>query len=374
MLPLALPFVFLGALAGVQAVPQQPESLSTSASTSQSTSSNSPSVCNNSPDLCDKKYNEVSYLGAHNAAFLRDDSTDDSISGNQLLNATVALDAGLRLLQAQTHNAGGSLRLCHSDCKLLDAGLLEDWLAGIEAWMAKNENEVVTILLANPVGDRADVSAFTSAFEKSGLDARGFSLSTGKKPTSEWPTLGSMISSGKRLVTFVTGINSTDYLLNEFSYVFETPFENRDLTDFNCVADRPPKADPPSNAVQNGYLSLVNHFKYDNVFGDFDVPDIDNITTTNDPGTSKTGSIGKHLEQCQSEWNKAPNFVLIDFWSQGEPLKAVDRLNGVTNASGRDEKAAKQVVLDDDSAAGRSLHDLGRAALLAFIASAMFMA
>ncbi|KAK6850393.1 PLC-like phosphodiesterase [Apiospora arundinis] len=48
--------------------------------------------------------------GAHDSEFLH--STDNSMADNQDFNATVALDAGLRLLQARAHNKD-SIEFCH---------------------------------------------------------------------------------------------------------------------------------------------------------------------------------------------------------------------------------------------------------------------
>lgn len=44
----------------------------------------SSTACNNSPELCSRQYNNVTYLGARNSPFLRDDTTDFSTSGNQV--------------------------------------------------------------------------------------------------------------------------------------------------------------------------------------------------------------------------------------------------------------------------------------------------
>lgn len=40
-------------------------------------------ACNNSPDLCSRSYSNITQLGAHDSAFLRDASTGYSSSGNQ---------------------------------------------------------------------------------------------------------------------------------------------------------------------------------------------------------------------------------------------------------------------------------------------------
>src|SRR5688572_24880510 len=63
--------------------------------------------CNSSPSLCSLQYNQITHMGAHDSSFLRDESTRNSLAGNQYLNATKALDAGFRLLQGQVHALNG---------------------------------------------------------------------------------------------------------------------------------------------------------------------------------------------------------------------------------------------------------------------------
>ena len=303
-------------------------------------------ACNNSPTLCDRAYNEVTYLGAHNSYAMRDDSTEDSLFGNQYLNATVALDAGLRLLQAQTHEGNATLELCHSRCDMLDAGPLENWLAKINAWMDKNPNEVVTLVVVN--SDNAPASEFNSVLKSSGLANKAYKSTSSSPPTS-WPTLQRMIDDNQRLVLFVTNIEYSQdapSVLPEFDFVFETAYEVTEISGFNCTVDRPSSVSDAATAIEGNYLSLVNHFKYQQVLG-ADLTDVSAIDTVNSASTSEEGALGVHLEQCHKQWNAVPNFVLVDFWNKGDAMAAVDSINGIKDATGRTED-------DGTSAAGRA--------------------
>lgn len=324
------------------------------------------SACNNSPNLCDKRYDEVTYLGAHNSYALRDDSTDNSISGNQYFNATLALDAGLRMLQIQTH--GDSLNLCHSSCDLLDAGPLSDWLSHINDWMDDNTNEVVTILIVN--SGRATASAYQSAYESAGIADKMYEPQSSSDGTSgsQWPTLQKMIDDDKRLVTFATNLESDTSapgILPEFDYVFETHFQVITLDGFNCTVDRPTRFSSGTSAISEGYLSLVNHFKYAGG-SSFLVPDVEHLDIVNSPSTSEDGNLGKHVDQCESEWSKAPNFVLIDFWSEQKPMDAIDSLNGVSSAEGRDDPP-------DSSSDGVMDRKVGGGAMVAAVLGLMLL-
>lgn len=363
------------AATGVSAVPQAQTTQVVATPTPTSSSGASSSPCNNSPSLCSRNYNNVTYLGAHDSPFLRDSSTDNSIAGNQYLNATRALDAGLRFLQAQVHDENGVLELCHTSCTLLDAGTLEDWLKGIGGWMDDNPNEVVTLLLVN--SDDQTIDAFGKVYESAGLDKISYTPTTTEAATVEWPTLQNMIDQGTRLVSFVTNTDEPSttypYINAEFDFIFETSYEITEFSGFNCTLDRPSRFDATSEALAKNYMGLVNHFKYQSGIGaGILVTDVDNITTINNASTTLTGALGMHLEDCVSEWSGAATFVLIDFWNEADPLDAVDSTNNLDDITGRKEASADET--GDGEGAGFSLRgDLGHGALVAFIIAGLLL-
>lgn len=66
-----------------------------------------------------------------------------------------------------------------------------------------NPRDVVTILLTNP--DKVPMSKFDAVFKKVGLDTIAFKPSTSPNPLAmgDWPTLGSILNDGRRLITFM---------------------------------------------------------------------------------------------------------------------------------------------------------------------------
>ena len=329
--------------------------------------STSSSACNNSPDLCDRQYNKITHMGAHGSAFLRT-GQGFAAAGNQNDDAIDALDAGLRLLQVQVHQ-NETLELCHTSCGLLDAGTLEKWLGTINDWMTSHTSDVVTLLLVN--SDKASAADFGTHFKNSGLDQIAYTPSS-SSAFSDWPTLQSMIDDKKRLVVFVTNMDASSdypYLIPEFDYVFETSFEVTTLAGFNCTLDRPSNASPASSALSKGYLSLVNHFKYQTITADTFLPDLSNIEIVNNASTTTDGNLGKHLSLCKSQYQSVPNFVLVDFWDRGSVLQATDDMNGISGATGR-----KDFSSDDKSQGSRSQTSLGTGgALIVFLAAAIMM-
>lgn len=317
----------------------------------QSASSGGAMACNNSPDLCGRAYNTITHMGAHDSAFLRDASTDNSIAGDQYLNATDALGMGIRLLQAQVYYQNDSLLLCHTSCDLLNAGPLQDWLGNVRAWMDTNPDEVVTLLLVN--SDNQAASVFGSAFAGSGISKYGYAPSSSSGPTKKWPTLQSMISKGTRLVTFmadVTPDSAYPYLLNEFDFVFETAYEVYSLDGFNCTLNRPSTLSSATSAIAAGYMPLMNHFMYTALSADIDIPAVSDIDTTNSPSTAITGALGQEAQECAAQWGQNPTFVLVDFFDQGPAIQTADSLNAIT-AVGRTNSTVSTIVNTNAAAA-----------------------
>jgi hypothetical protein len=248
-------------ISGILSSPQERSTITTTITATQQPSSTSPAriACNNSPELCSRTYDNITHMGTHDSAFLRDDSTDNSIAGNQYYNATIALSAGIRLLQAQVHLSGGTLQLCHTTCGLLDAGPLETWLARIKYWLDTNPNDIITILLVN--ADHQPASSFGAAFDRSGISTYAYAPATSGNSNITWPTLQALIAANTRLVTFIASITPTSqypYLLDEFAHVFETSYNVTSLDSFSCVLDRPSTAESATAALSSGLLPLLN--------------------------------------------------------------------------------------------------------------------
>ncbi|KXS99484.1 hypothetical protein AC578_3771 [Pseudocercospora eumusae] len=295
-------------------------------------------ACNNSPDLCSRQYNNVTYLGTHNAPFLRDASTDYSTSGNQFYNTSQQLSAGVRLLtaQVQTPDNSTSLHVCHTSCSLLDAGTLSSWLSEVKTWLDSNANEVVTILLVN--GASASASDLAAAYTSSGLDSYAYTPAATSASSSTWPTLESLISNGTRAMNFIASLDENSaapYLMNEFTYIAENRYDNTAPTNYTCDVDRPANK-PTSEILSQGYMTLMNHFLYEQQLFNIQSPNESYASTTNAPsGRGGTGNLGDSANECTKVYGKAPNFLLVDFFNMGPSISTADRLNGVSSTTGR---------------------------------------
>lgn len=302
----------------------------------QSDTSTSPPACNNSPSLCNRGYSTITHLGAHDSPFVSNSSNGFTVSGNQYIDSIAQLDAGVRLLSAQVlaDKNTNELHLCHTMCSLYDAGTLASWLASIKVWMDNNPNEVVTILLVNEAN--AVASRFAGDYSKSGILKYAYSP---QQPITTWPSLSTLISAGSRLITFITNIPDNSgalYLLSEFNYIFENPYEVTSPLNFSCLPDRPAslKGDAPG-AIASGKLFLMNHFLGKQQAFSIVIPDKDNAKMTNSPDQSLFGSLGSAVLACKTLYGRAPTFILADWVDVGPAIATVDGFNNVTDAVGR---------------------------------------
>lgn len=321
------------------------------------TTASAQTACNNSPDLCTRAYNNITYLGAHDSPFLRDASTSFSTSGNHYYNTTVQLEAGVRLLSAQIHQANDSgttsWHLCHTSCDLLDAGTLESWLSEIKTWMDANTNDVVTVLIVN---DGATASDLGSIFSSSGLDKLAYTPpSTTSIPTT-WPTLDTLIGNNTRLMTFVASLSETStqypYLMDEFTFIFENNYENTNPSNYSCTPNRPTSLTTTTAALDSGRMFLMNHFLYSNQLFGIQSPNETYANVTN--AQTGYGSLGVSVDNCTTVYGKAPNFVLVDFFNVGPAIASVDQANGVSSSiTGRKEISTAAVTQSTGGVARR---------------------
>jgi hypothetical protein len=193
----------------------------------------------------------------------------------------------------------------------------------------------VTILLVN--SDDASVSELDAQFKQSKITNYVYKPASSTTPPTTWPTLQELINANTRLMVFVASLKSASisvdqsYLMDEFTFMFENPYDNVEISDFKCTPDRPSSVKGNSQAaISSNRMPLMNHFRYEEGLFDIQTPNVDNITMTNSPGT-QAGNLGKALSDCTAEYSgKVPTFTLVDFFSEGPAIDAVDKINGIT--------------------------------------------
>jgi len=275
-------------------------------------------TCNGSPTLCNRSYGNVTFVGAHDSYAVG----VNNLFANQDYNITQQLNDGIRMLQVQAHNGNGTIELCHTSCSFLDGGSLQDYLGTVKSWLDANPNDVVSLLIVNI--DSLPASQYDTVFKAAGVDTIAYKPPSATLPASSWPTLGSMIDSGTRLVTFMdfhADFTTVPYIIDEFSNVWETAFDVTDTT-FNCNVNR-------SSGDTSSSMYLINHFLDKTVFGN-PAPDIDHANTTN--AVSGTGSLGAQVSTCVTANGRNPNFMLVDYYEfgSGSVFEVAASANGVS--------------------------------------------
>lgn len=159
------------------------------------------SACNGFDALCARRYSDITFVGAHDSAFV-----GPFLTQNQNIDLAAQLALGVRFLQAQTHALDGAIQLCHTSCAELNAGPLSDYLAPVKTFLDANPDEVLSLLLTNP--DAISVLDYAGVFDAAGLTQYVFAPGA-KLGLGEWPTLQAMIDVGTRLVVW----------MGEFTYI-----------------------------------------------------------------------------------------------------------------------------------------------------------
>lgn len=197
---------------------------------------------------------------------------------------------------------------------------------------------VITIILVN--SDGATASELDAEFTTANIKDYAYQPTSLTSAPSSWPTLQTMINKGQRLVVFVASVTASTsypYLMDEFDFVWETPYDVTSPTSFSCQPDRPSSLSGQiSAALASNQLPLMNHFLYSNDLSAFGIeyPNASYAGTTNAP-SGGVGNLGSAASRCQRQWGRQPTFIAVDFFNRGPAIETVDNLNGISNPVGR---------------------------------------
>ena len=262
--------------------------------------------CNGSLDLCSKQYNEVAYLTTHNAF---NSDQDGLLFPNQTYNIASQLNDGVRGLMIDVYNDLFGTPVVYHSIIALGYIPLSDIFNDIKIFLDNNPNEVITIILecyvtANDIEDEINQSGLSNYLYTH---------------NATWPTLQNMIDNDNRLVIF-SDVDDASSSQNWYHYVWEYAVETHysvgNINDFTCDFNR---GDPLND------LFIFNHFVTDATLG------YGLYNESNDVNANPF-FINRALN-CQTQTNKFPNFVTVDYYELGDGLAVVDQLNGVTSTS-----------------------------------------
>jgi hypothetical protein len=294
---------------------------------------NGPLLCNGAAVLCARSYAAVSYLAAHNAMA----SSDARFLGAEQDQDVVGqLNAGVRDLMLDTHywSTPGEVTayldrlpertrtvlrplveglstprpgvwLCHDLCQLgaVDAVTV---FRQIRGWLAANPHDVLTL----DIEDHTTPADTERAILSAGL--KRYLYTPPEDPDGAWPTLRQMITSGHRLVVFSERHDEPGgWLRSLFRYAAETPWNQTDPRRLTC---------DPGRGRSTGTLFLLNHY----VTGV--APSRRDAAALN-----RASDILATARRCEQQRRMRPTYIAVDFVTTGDPLRAVNALNGVAS-------------------------------------------
>jgi hypothetical protein len=215
------------------------------------------------------------------------------------------LDSALRLRSALHLTLRGAVApyLCHALCELGSTPMLDSMIA-VRQWMQAHPREVVTFIIEDSVSPADTATVFRNA----GLLPFVHTEAAGQP----WPTLGDMITSGRRLQVFMQrsgGGAAAPWLVKAFDWIQDTPYDNASAAALNCRRLR--------GAAGNSLL-LIN-----NILTRF-------ATRVSDSARINAfGALYPYVTRCKTERGQLPNFIAVDYYNKGDVLAVVNRLNGV---------------------------------------------
>jgi len=286
----------------------------------------------------DRKYSEVCWLTTHNA--FANEGKGWSYS-QQNLDFDEQYELGVRnfmvdlyLFQPgnKVNEAGETLTpepivaMCHepgflggSNCLttrlMLKNGEPEPFLnvlLQIKEWLKQDPEAITTLQVESRFGADGAEQALSNLLQEAGLIEYLYIPQVDPEEITDWPTLGQMRESNRRLVVFSD--NPNDGLIHTSTYR-ETQFN---LSRFSQCEMREDNRD--TNKIMP--LFVLNHFHSLSVRLNGFWRDYENVNSYQ--------NIMERVGLCETEHNMLPNFLVLDFIEQGSfggALQAVSDIN-----------------------------------------------
>ncbi len=192
---------------------------------------------------------------------------------------------------------------CHTVCEI-GAEPMAPVMDRLNTWMDEHPREVLVLFIQDTVSPE-DTAA---VLEKAGLADKAYVHPDG----AEWPTLGEMIDSNKRLVVLMENKGGGDkipYLHQGFDLVQDTEYTFKSAADFDCSLKRG-EPDSPLFSVNHwlaSFSKLISSAEEVNVY---DV-------------------LKPRIDQCEIDRGRKPSMIAVNWYDRGDLFRVVNELNGV---------------------------------------------
>eukprot|EP00984_Skeletonema_dohrnii_P014784 scaffold6278_cov135-Skeletonema_dohrnii-CCMP3373.AAC.13 len=270
--------------------------------------------CNGSPQNCELKVNETMFATLHNA--MSTEEGDFTFGFNHYKTLEKAMVAGYRGINLDACNCNGKLQFCHNVCDYGER-VPQEVFTNVVNFLKEYPSEVI-ILIFQATTEKGPIVWNDLYDEMKQVEDFEDMLYVHQGEGKEWPLMGDLVKSNKRIVTFYfNGGTCTDDICPEpflpfFKYTAETEYQSANLDElrniqYSCQLTRGPGG-----------------FK-----GDFFA--VNNFVTPPDPEASAITNTQKFLSErltsCANFNGKRPNFVYVDFWGEGVTSQLVQYAN-----------------------------------------------
>jgi hypothetical protein len=308
-------------------------------------------TCNGSASLCAKPFDEVALAATHNsmsvplpgwfaaeqdapiATQLREGVRGlliDTHYGDRLPSGRVrtvlgpnskprqaadglgdeAFEAALRIRARVGFSGEGErgMYLCHTLCEV-GATPVADVLDDVHDFLVANPGEVLVIVNQ----DEVKPADFVAAVREADLEQYVY-----RGSTTDWPTLGSMVDSGQRLVVLAENEAGAApwYHLAYEQITEETPFDFRSTAALTAPSGRAASC-APNRGPSGAPLFLINHW----------------VSTDPTPRPSDATVVNARapllarVRACERLRDHLPTLLAVNFYRRGDVFAVVDELN-----------------------------------------------
>jgi hypothetical protein len=178
--------------------------------------------------------------------------------------------------------------------------------------------------------NRIKATEYIRPFKRAGLLPLVYIPPHPNMTLERWPTLSEMISQNNRVIVTIAyeaDQKKVPWLLDEFSYQWETKFSPEDRT-FPCTVDRPERQTIDHS---RNMMYMVNHNLNIDVKFNMSLLALDRQHKLNKKllipahtlfhkvnAEKGNMSLGLNVEDCTAMWGRPPNWLLVDYYNRGD--------------------------------------------------------
>lgn len=287
--------------------------------------------CNGLEGLCDMRANEIMYATLHNGM-----STIENgffYGANHESSLEEALEAGYRGLNLDICNCDGEINFCHGICSFAPRDVIEV-MQNVNDFLDRNPTEVIVFIFQvnNNVGDRVDLNQFYDQLLLVNGLVNKLYIHPGRG--NAWPTLRELTDPAynKRILMFhyngpVCSKDPTacpDGLMQYYRYASENEWDNPNVA---SIQNRLTSCEIKNNGVNNTEWMGLNNF--------VTPPSQDSAKTLNEYSAATD-----YVRTCSALLETDINFLLVDFWSEGDLPRYTQDHNTALALQRRERKLA----------------------------------